>query len=187
VLALLEGIDRIRRAIDERPNDAVLWRRLGNLYNMLNDTSAAEESWSRALEIDKTEFPSALGLAQLSASLGDGEHFTPRLIEALARIRGLPASASPTGDSAEEMADVLLELLHKGDPEVVCHCGPTGELRLKQLEIAAFVTMTLPRQWDDPDREPDDPPDAQLAEFFGRVKASLFAWMQALDHLRPKQ
>jgi tetratricopeptide (TPR) repeat protein len=107
-----EGIDRIRRAIDERPNDAVLWRRLGNLYNMLNDTTAAEESWSRALEVDKAEFPSALGLAQLSASLGDGEHFTPRLIEALARIRGLPASASPTGDSAEEMADVLLELLH---------------------------------------------------------------------------
>jgi hypothetical protein len=87
-----------------------------------------------------------------------------------------------------ETDEGLFEVLGwKGDPEVTCHCGPGGELGLKEVELAAFVTMTLPRQWDDPDREPDDPPADQLAEFFGRVKASLFAWMQALDHLRPKQ
>jgi hypothetical protein len=91
-------------------------------------------------------------------------------------------------DAVRETDEGLLEVLAwKGDPEVTCHCGPGGELKLKQVELAAFVIITLPRQWDDSDREPDDQPDAQLAQFFGRVKASLYAWMQALDHLRPKK
>jgi hypothetical protein len=84
--------------------------------------------------------------------------------------------------------DSPLELLGwNGHPEVVCRCGPDGELKVKMLERSASVIIALPRQWDDSDRDPDDPPDDQLAEFFGRVKASLYAWMQALDHLRPKR
>jgi hypothetical protein len=72
-------------------------------------------------------------------------------------------------------------------PPRVCHCGRGGGLKVKKLELSAFVIITLPRRWDDPNRAPDDPPDAQLAEFFGRVKASLHAWMRALDHLRSKK
>jgi hypothetical protein len=81
----------------------------------------------------------------------------------------------------------LVEVLAwKDEPEAVCRCTPRGELKLKRVELRAYVMLTLPRQWDDPEREPDEPPDAELIQFFGRVKASLYAWMQALDHLRPR-
>jgi len=35
--------------------------------------------------------------------------------------------------------------------------------------------------------EYDDPPDRQTSDFFGWVRASLYTWMQALTHLRPKK
>ncbi len=71
----------------------------------------------------------------------------------------------------------------QGDPTVRAQCGPGGELMLEEVEIAAFQMIELPRLLDSPDRE-DEGPDQQLAALFGRVRASLMAWMQALDHLR---
>jgi hypothetical protein len=42
--------------------------------------------------------------------------------------------------------------------------------------------IDLPRLIDNPD-EHDEGPEVELEELFGRVRASLMAWMQALDHL----
>jgi hypothetical protein len=43
--------------------------------------------------------------------------------------------------------------------------------------------IELPRLIDNPD-ERDEGPEVELEELFGRVRASLMAWMKALDHLR---
>ena len=70
-------------------------------------------------------------------------------------------------------------------PKVTAVCSPTGDLLLEEIEISAGQLIELPRVLDSPD-EPDEGPEGQLAEVFGRVRASLMAWMQAVDHLRPQ-
>lgn len=76
-------------------------------------------------------------------------------------------------------------LAWQGAPTAKIVCGPTGELRLERVEVAAMQIIELPRLLDAPDQH-DDGPEAELEELFGRVRASLMAWMQALDHLRPR-
>ncbi|WP_159397605.1 hypothetical protein [Sorangium cellulosum] len=75
-------------------------------------------------------------------------------------------------------------LAWQDDPSVRLVCGPAGELRLHAIELSAWQAIDLPRRWDDPDRERDEPPYAQLAALLARVRSSLFAWMEVLDHLR---
>lgn len=71
----------------------------------------------------------------------------------------------------------------QGSPTAKVVCGPGGELSLERVEVAAMQIIELPRLIDNPD-ERDDGPDVELEDLFGRVRASLMAWMQALDHLR---
>ena len=73
----------------------------------------------------------------------------------------------------------------QGAPKVRAACDPSGVLLLEGVEISAGQLIELPRLLDSPDRL-DQGPEAQLAELFGRVRASLTAWMQGLDHLRPR-
>lgn len=88
-------------------------------------------------------------------------------------------------ETARENDSGLLEVFAwQGEPTAKCTCEPDGQLKLERVEVAAWVSITLPRQGDD--RESDYLPDDQLEEFFARVKASLYAWMQSLDHLQPK-
>ena len=76
-------------------------------------------------------------------------------------------------------------LAWQGAPEIKVRGGPAGQLRLGEVEVAAFQGIDLPRQWDDPNRPRDDDPDEQLAAMFKRVKAALFAWGEMVDHLLP--
>jgi len=71
----------------------------------------------------------------------------------------------------------------QGSPTAKVVCGPGGDLRLEGVEVAAMQIIELPRVIDNPD-ERDEGPEVELEELFGRVRASLMAWMQALDHLR---
>jgi hypothetical protein len=41
----------------------------------------------------------------------------------------------------------------------------------------------LPRTWSDLDRKPDKSPDKKLVEMFKRLRLSLHAWVECLDHL----
>lgn len=86
--------------------------------------------------------------------------------------------------NVREAADGRLEILAwRGDPEIQATCGADGDLKLEGLEVSAWQAIELPRQWDDPAREPDAPPDRQLDEMFARVRAALHAWMEVMDHL----
>jgi hypothetical protein len=71
----------------------------------------------------------------------------------------------------------------QGSPTAKVVCQPGGELRLEGVEVAAMQIIELPRLIDNPD-ERDEGPEVELEELFGRVRAALMAWMQALDHLR---
>jgi hypothetical protein len=74
-------------------------------------------------------------------------------------------------------------LAWQGDPEIKVTCSPVGGLRLEAISLSAFQVIELPRQWDDPEREPDDDPREQLVAMFRRVKAALYAWGEVMDHL----
>jgi hypothetical protein len=87
--------------------------------------------------------------------------------------------------TSRENDDGMLEVLAWNDlPEVEASCAADGSLMLTGVRIAAGQLVEVPRKFDDPHREPDDDVDEQLTEMFARVRASLSAWMQALDHLR---
>lgn len=87
-------------------------------------------------------------------------------------------------DNVREAKDGMLEILAwHGNPEVHAVCGPDGELKLESVELAAWQAIELPRQWDNPDRKPDEHPHRQLCEMFTRVRSALHAWMEVMDHL----
>ncbi len=89
--------------------------------------------------------------------------------------------------TTREARDGRLEVLAwQSDPVAKVICGAGGDLRLESIEIAAGEIIELPRRWDDTDREQDEHPAGQLHELFARVRAALHAWMQAVDHLRPR-
>jgi hypothetical protein len=86
--------------------------------------------------------------------------------------------------TSRETDDGLLEILAwQGEPVANVTIAPGGELRLENIEIVAFQMIELPRIFDDPDRADDDPHE-QLVALFRRVKASLHAWKDGIDHLR---
>jgi hypothetical protein len=89
-------------------------------------------------------------------------------------------------ENVREADDGQLEILAwRGQPEVKTVCTAEGELKLESVELAAWQAIELPRQWDDPDREPDELPHRQLREMFQRVRSALHAWMEVMDHLLP--
>lgn len=90
-------------------------------------------------------------------------------------------------EKVRENEEGNLEVLAwQGEPVVKATCGPDGQLHLEAVSISALQVLRTPRILDDPDKEPDEPVYGQLQEMFHRVRASLLAWMQALDHLKKK-
>jgi hypothetical protein len=75
-------------------------------------------------------------------------------------------------------------LAWQGAPTATFACGDSGELLLECVRYSAFQLVETPRVLDDPDLQPDPDPRQQLHDLFARVKASLSAWMQGLDHLK---
>lgn len=76
-------------------------------------------------------------------------------------------------------------LAWQGEPEAHVLCSPEGGLRLRRVELATWQAIETPRRFDYDERRPDKPPDEQLLAMFGRLKAAMKAWMEALDHLSP--
>lgn len=89
----------------------------------------------------------------------------------------------PDEMTRENAAGRLEVLAWQGNPKVTAVCTPTGELALEAVTIAAMQIIELPRLLDCPG-EPDEGPHDMLRELFARVRASLSAWMQAVEHLR---
>jgi hypothetical protein len=87
-------------------------------------------------------------------------------------------------DHIRTSPDGTLEVLAwQGAPKIALSCSPSGELQLESVSIDAMQIMTLPRTVDS-DQPPEEGPEVQLGEMFHRVRASLTAWMQSLDHLK---
>jgi hypothetical protein len=56
-------------------------------------------------------------------------------------------------------------------------------LLLTGVEWPAWQVINLVRQWDDPEREPDEFTDEELAAFADRVREALQVWESCLQHL----
>ncbi|MFZ5890013.1 MAG: hypothetical protein ACOY0T_03010 [Myxococcota bacterium] len=93
---------------------------------------------------------------------------------------------APNPDTRVNRMGMLEILAWKEQPKVTAVCAPTGDLLLEAVEISAGQIVELPRVRDGSDETPDSGPDDELAELFSRVRASLTAWMQAVDQLRPR-
>jgi hypothetical protein len=78
-----------------------------------------------------------------------------------------------------------LVLSWRGEPEAQVHYASDGRLFLTGVELSAWQGIDLPRHWDDPDREPDQGPDDQLADFLEAVAEALDEWNRSLSHLLP--
>lgn len=76
-------------------------------------------------------------------------------------------------------------LAWQSEPELHVLCSPTGEMKLRGVEIASWQAIELPRKWDDSSRKPDKAPDAQLVTMFKRLRAAMNGWMETMDHLTP--
>jgi hypothetical protein len=103
--------------------------------------------------------------------------------EATGRLERIERLA--TDDVLREVENGRHEILAwQGDPELKVTCTASGDLRLESVKLRVFELVTLPRRWDDPDREIDDGPLDQLAMMARRVKAALVAWVDLMDHFR---
>ncbi len=71
----------------------------------------------------------------------------------------------------------------RAEPEVRLQSDPNGRLRLSGVYLSAWQGIDLPREWDDPDREPDDWPEEALADFASRVRQALQEWEDCLKIL----
>jgi hypothetical protein len=74
----------------------------------------------------------------------------------------------------------------RDEPEARLRCDPDGGLYLTGVYLPAWQGIDLPRQWDNSDREPDDWPDDDLADFAARVRQALQEWEECLVHLHPE-
>ena len=90
-------------------------------------------------------------------------------------------------ETSRQIEDGRPEILAwRGDPEARVVVGAAGELTLEQVKVSAFQIIELPRIWDDPEREADAHPHAQLNAMFTRIRSSLHAWKECVDHLITK-
>jgi hypothetical protein len=84
----------------------------------------------------------------------------------------------------EDHDGMLAVLAWRGEPEAEFICRDDGQLALTAVQVSAWEGVTLPRQWDDPDRGYDEEPDEQLADLFRRIARALQVWEAGLDDLQ---
>ena len=85
-------------------------------------------------------------------------------------------------DSEEDIYGLRV-LSSRSEPEAELRCNADGHLFLTAVRLPAWQGIDLPRQWNNPDRQPDDWPERQLADFAGRVRQALHEWEGCLRHL----
>lgn len=71
----------------------------------------------------------------------------------------------------------------RGEPEVTVTGDELGHPIVSSITLSAFELIHLPRHWDDPDREPDDDPDEQLAVLFRRLERAMKVWGESVTAL----
>lgn len=90
-------------------------------------------------------------------------------------------------ETVREVPHGLPEVLAwQGAPELQVVCNPSGELKLRGIEVPTWQAIQLPRKWDDSSRRQDPAPDDQLAAMFKRLQVAMNAWTEVLGHLTPR-
>ena len=69
------------------------------------------------------------------------------------------------------------------EPEIKVICSDSGQFYLSGVQLTGFRIITLPRQWDDPDRPEEDDPDEQLLTLFQRLNQADGLWRESLKEL----
>jgi hypothetical protein len=113
-------------------------------------------------------------------SLPEPTRWRAWLADVTARLDPLLSTDSETRD--EKMA----VFAHRSEPEAEVQPAADGQLYLTGVKLSAWEGIDLPRQWDDPDREQDEDPCDQLADFAERVWEAMEEWNQSLVHLLPQ-
>lgn len=127
---------------------------------------------------------------KLNASLMDGKElpmpsnraWASWAEETMGRLEDIEP-LTPVEKVRENKTGNLEILAWHGEPVAKVLVRPGGELRLRAVSISGFQLMATPRAFDSDEKE-DPGPYEDIREMFHRVRASLLAWMQALDHLR---
>lgn len=69
-----------------------------------------------------------------------------------------------------------------GKPEATVKCLEDGQLNLEKLMFSAWQLISIPRQWDDPQKS-DPMPEKTLADFVQRIAKAMTVWQDNLVHL----
>jgi hypothetical protein len=94
----------------------------------------------------------------------------------------LPADPDPLADGWRALGLAVPGWIDV--PSIEGTWDSTSGLLLHKVALASWQPICLPRQWDDSERHPDDPPDVQVQALIERLRAALHAWMECLDHLQ---
>ena len=84
---------------------------------------------------------------------------------------------------AEEAGEGIVVHSWGGEAVARLRCNPDGRLLLTGVEWPAWQGINLIREWDDPEREPDEFTDEELADFADRVREALQVWESCLQYL----
>jgi hypothetical protein len=85
------------------------------------------------------------------------------------------------GDNENEGKNQAINAWH-GIPEAVITFDPQGDTFLQEVSLRSWQGITLPRQWDDPDKT-DPLPGEQLYQFATRLQQALEIWQERLELL----
>lgn len=98
---------------------------------------------------------------------------------------GFDTISNLSGRSTEQKKGRIVAVLGgHGDVEVQAHCKPDGVVSLKSLAISGFLTIRVPRVWDDSERRvaERDPRD-ERGRLARRVKTALDEWTKSVSEL----
>jgi len=70
----------------------------------------------------------------------------------------------------------------RGEPQAEISFGPQGQTYLQHVSLASWQGITLPRQWDDPDKVDPDP-EGLLNQLAMKIQHSLTHWEKSLIYL----
>lgn len=147
------------------------------LMLFLGDERRREDTEQPRLRVDVTL---SAGLRWGSAlPLPEAATWRNWLADVTERMESLLSTAWEGRDQAPAI------LAWRGEPEAEVQPGADGQLYLKGVKLSAWEGIDLPRQWDHPEREPDEDPYDQLLEFVERVWEAMQEWNRSLPHLLP--
>jgi hypothetical protein len=70
-----------------------------------------------------------------------------------------------------------------GEPVIETNCSSSGQFSLFKVSLPAWKGISLPRQWDDPERPPEEDPFDSLVELFAWIRKTAQLWGESLKVL----